>query len=77
MAEAVRLSQISDDAKTIKLADLFHNTNSIVAEDEGFAKTYLKEKHRILKGLSGGNFSLHRLVKKQLKENIDKLRIVV
>ena len=77
IAEAARISQISDEAKTIKLADLFHNTNSIVAEDEGFAKTYLKEKHRVMQGLTGGNFTLYRIVAKQLKESIDKLAVIV
>ena len=76
-AEAARISLISDEAKTIKLADLFHNTSSIVADDEGFAKVYLKEKHRVMKGLGGGNPRLFKLVAKQLKESVDKLNVFV
>jgi (p)ppGpp synthase/HD superfamily hydrolase len=79
-AEAVRLTTISNEAKTIKLADMFHNTSSIVAEDEGFAKTYLKEKHHVivgLNGMEGGNPALLKIVRKQLQESVDKLNIFV
>lgn len=79
-AEAVRLTTISPEAKTIKLADMFHNTSSIVAEDEGFAKTYLKEKHHVivgLNGMEGGNPALLKIVRKQLQESVDKLAIIV
>ena len=75
--EAKRISQISDEAKTIKLADLFDNTESIVNDDADFAITYLKEKHHIMKGLWGGNHDLFVIVKKQLQENIDKLKVIV
>lgn len=53
--ENERLSKISVDAKTIKLADLIDNTKSIVAEDTDFAKVYLKEKFAVLPLLSDGN----------------------
>jgi len=47
-----------DEAKTIKLADLIHNTESIVQNDPGFARTYLKEKLLTLQGLRGGDPTL-------------------
>jgi len=46
--EAVRLSTISDDAKLIKLADLVHNSLSIIWRDRGFARIYLREKEEAL-----------------------------
>src|SRR3546814_10065938 len=47
-AEAVRLSSVSRDAQTIKLADFISNTRSILRHDPGFAKVYLKEKAQVL-----------------------------
>lgn len=75
--EAERISQISDEGQTIKLADLFNNTESIVNDDPDFAITYLKEKHHMMKGLYGGNHVLYMKVKKQLQESIDKLKVIV
>jgi len=74
--EAARIATISDDAKLIKLADLYDNTFSIVAHDEGFAITYLKEKARVIKGLNINN-PLFAVVSEQLKNNLDKLAVVV
>lgn len=77
--EAHRISQISDESKTIKLADLFSNTASIIKDDPKFAITYLKEKHHMMKGLHGHhvNRDLYHLVENQLKQNIDKLKVIV
>lgn len=77
--EAHRISQVSDAAKEIKLADLYDNTSSIVNEDADFAITYLKEKHHMMKGLRGYyvNRDLYHLVENQLKQNIDKLKVIV
>jgi len=49
LLEHDRIARISDEAKLIKLADLIHNTKSIVEEDPSFAKVYLKEKDHMLK----------------------------
>jgi (p)ppGpp synthase/HD superfamily hydrolase len=38
-------------AKSVKCADLIHNTGSIVAHDRSFAKIYLQEKARLLEVL--------------------------
>ena len=46
--EAVRLGNISDEAKLIKWCDLMDNTSSIVKHDPGFASIYLKEKAHVL-----------------------------
>ena len=77
--EAARIAKISDAAKEVKLSDLFDNTSSIVNEDADFAITYLKEKHHMMKGLHGYhvNRDLYHLVENQLKQNIDKLKVIV
>lgn len=43
------------DAKTVKLADLIHNTDDITRNDPGFAKVYLAEKHLLLPFLIEGS----------------------
>jgi len=53
------LSCACDKAKTIKLADLIHNSQSILVADENFAKVYMKEKRDLLDVLHGGDFTLH------------------
>ena len=46
--EALRLADISTQAKLIKREDIEDNTSTIVEFDPGFAKIYLKEKALIL-----------------------------
>jgi len=53
------LSCACDKAKTIKLADLIHNSQSILVADENFAKVYMREKRSLLEVLHGGDFTLH------------------
>lgn len=65
--EAIRLGQISNESKLIKLADLFSNTRSIVFHDRDFAKVYLKEKARVLKYIKVPNKILWNIVYAQLK----------
>lgn len=50
----------SPDGKSIKLADLIDNTQSIVTRDPGFAKVYLAEKRLLLPLLKEGNEWLFR-----------------
>lgn len=76
-AEAERLWSVSNNSKTIKAADLMQNTESIVLHDPGFAITYLKEKHEVLKGLTGAHPGLLIKVRKQLAESLDKLNVIV
>ncbi len=51
-------SKASPEAKTIKLADLIHNSDSILEEDPGFAKVFLKEMRALLEVLKEGNSKL-------------------
>jgi len=52
------LSGISDRAKTVKLADLIHNSESITQHDPGFAKVYMKEMQLLLGLLKDGDKEL-------------------
>lgn len=58
--ERDRLAKVSAPAQTIKLADLINNTISIVANDPGFAKVYLREKEALLRVLGNGDERLMR-----------------
>ncbi len=57
--ELEHLSMASDDAKTIKLADLIDNTSSITERDPEFARVYMAEKRALLKVLAGGDDDLY------------------
>lgn len=56
--EVERLSKISAEAKTIKLADVIDNTRDIVVNDKGFARKYVPEMEALVEALQGGNFKL-------------------
>lgn len=47
-------------AKTIKLADVIHNSASIMEHDPNFARVYLEEKRLLLEVLSEGDPELYR-----------------
>lgn len=57
--DRIHLSTISDNSKTIKLADLIHNSSSILCADTAFSKVYMQEKRELLKVLVGGDEQLH------------------
>lgn len=73
-AEAERISKLSKEAKFIKMADFFDNTQSIVDNDPDFAKVYLAEKAIILPHLQGVNDSLWGIVDAQLKNGLQKIQ---
>ena len=52
------LETVSARAQTIKLADLIHNTESIVKYDVNFAKVYMREKQLLLGVLTRGDSEL-------------------
>ncbi|AFC85868.1 HD domain-containing protein [Frateuria aurantia] len=52
------IAKASPEAKTIKLADLIHNTQSIVLHDPKFAKVYMQEKRLLLEVLRDGDAEL-------------------
>ena len=50
-----RLSLASSEVKTIKLADLIHNSSSILQYDPYFAKVFIKEMALLVYALKGGS----------------------
>lgn len=54
------LSIQSSDTKTIKLADLIHNSSSIIKYDPNFAKVFIAEKKLLLEVLTEGDEKLHK-----------------
>lgn len=54
------LAKADKDGQTIKLADLIHNTQSIVKYDKNFAVRYLREKEKLLEVLTKGSRVLHK-----------------
>ena len=71
--DAERLAEAPARAQTIKLADLFSNTISIVEEDPNFAKIYLLEKAVLLRMLSKGDIRIWKLAATSLIEGENKL----
>ena len=53
-----RLADAIPRVKTIKLADLIHNSYSIVNNDPKFAEVYMREKKLLLVALNGGDSDL-------------------
>lgn len=58
--EALRLSRVSMDAKSVKCADLISNMRSILLHDKNFATVYLDEVKRLVPVLSGAYPLLHQ-----------------
>jgi GTP diphosphokinase / guanosine-3',5'-bis(diphosphate) 3'-diphosphatase len=61
------------NAQTIKAADIFSNTKSIVENDPKFASTYIRECQETLAVLKHADVSLVQMVNKQLEWSIDHL----
>jgi (p)ppGpp synthase/HD superfamily hydrolase len=56
------------EVKIIKLADLIHNTRSIVKHDKNFAKVYMKEKILLLEVLKDADLPLFEIASKQVMD---------
>ena len=56
--DRMHLKDACPDVKTIKLADLIHNSESIFEHDKEFAKVYMKEKELLLEVLTEGDNTL-------------------
>jgi guanosine-3',5'-bis(diphosphate) 3'-pyrophosphohydrolase len=61
-------AKASNDAKTIKLADLIHNTDDICKADANFAKVYMNEKRQLLEVLKEGDGTLYAWAKRQVDD---------
>ena len=55
-------------AKTVKLADLIHNSRSITEHDSRFAKIYMSEKRNLLEVLRDGNQTLYAMALQIVEE---------
>ena len=58
-----KLAKVSDDAQTIKLADLISNGKDIAINDPKFAKVFLNEKRQLLEVLDRGDPALMKKAK--------------
>ena len=58
-----KLAMVSDDAQTIKLADLISNGKDIAINDPKFAKVFLNEKRQLLEVLDRGDSTLMKKAK--------------
>lgn len=56
--DRLHLQKAAPKAKTVKLADLIHNSKSIIQEDPGFARVYLREMRALLEVLKEGDQTL-------------------
>lgn len=63
-----RMSAAPAAAKTIKLADLIHNTGSIMQHDPDFARVYLREKEVLLNALTDGDRGLFEIAFSQVHD---------
>lgn len=63
--EANRFAFVPNEVKTIKLADLVHNTTDIMKHDAKFGAVYLREKAVLLTSLVGGDADLFALASKK------------
>lgn len=71
--ECERLHQIPPVIQDIKMIDLINNSESICEHDNNFARIYLKEKWRILKGMNAGSKDLYNQCIQILIDGLNKL----
>lgn len=64
-------------AQSIKLADLYDNTKSIVRHDPDFAQLYLQEKEELLSVLVKGHKGLYKMCEDQLLKSKEELRLLL
>jgi len=58
--DLVHTAKATPDAKTIKLADLIHNIESIVTSDPNFAKVFMMEVSKLMEVLTEGDNALYK-----------------
>lgn len=65
-----KLATVSNDAQTIKLADLISNAKDIAVNDPNFAKVFLNEKRQLLEVLNRGDLTLMKQAKDIVERNL-------
>lgn len=73
--EVERQAKISDQAKTIKLADVIDNTKDIVKNDRDFARKYIPEMDALTEVLLGGNPELLEKARKEIQKGKEILNL--
>jgi (p)ppGpp synthase/HD superfamily hydrolase len=72
--ECQRLAGAPADVQTVKMADLIHNSGSIVDGDKGFAQVYMKEKIALIDALTKADIQLRAravaIVDKYIKNSV-------
>lgn len=71
--EAQRLWKIKPFSQTVKYADIIDNTPSILENDKGFARIYLREVDSYIWRINSGNKELYKRCCKIFSEAVDKL----
>ena len=63
------LKRVSNRAKALKLADLIHNSRSIIEHAKnGFAEIYMTEKKLLIEDIKEGNFGLYQIALKIIED---------
>ncbi len=70
LLEADRMEIISEEAQTIKYADIIDNAKEIVEHDPDFAPVYLKECRMLIQKMKNGNANLREEAIEILKKEI-------
>lgn len=72
--EADRLSKCSDEAQTIKYADIIDNIGDMVDYDPDFCDRYLREAEVFLLKMKNGNASLRERALKAIEDGVYRIR---
>ena len=72
--DRLMIASASPQVKTIKLADLIHNSESISKCDPEFAKVYMAEKKLLLGTLTGGDKNLMKIATKIVDDYYEGLK---
>jgi (p)ppGpp synthase/HD superfamily hydrolase len=77
--EAERLNEVSEDAHTIKYADIIDNVQDVSCLEADFALTYMRESKQLLSFITRGNPELYsraiEVIDKSMKEHFTKANI--
>lgn len=75
-ADARHIFAAPKEAKTVKLADILSNINSLVYNDPQFARVWVKEKAEMVRYLEEGDINLYFLVKGNILHSMNYLNII-
>ena len=73
--EATRMEIISEEAQTIKYADIIDNAREITNHDNEFAPVYLRENRMLIQKMKNGNANLREKAIEVLKKEMRQLKV--